>query len=110
MRKNHCSSSFCTTSESQRQHAPSITCSFAVDARVRIHRTHEGDVQRTGQADVVNVVRQPFDKAGILGSLNSFSNVLGHASSTPGALAAAEVSTRLMRACAYIERTKATCS
>ncbi len=38
MRKNHCSSSFCTTTVLQRSHAPSTTCSLASTV---LHPSHQ---------------------------------------------------------------------
>ena len=50
----------------------------AADARVRVQRTHERDVQRAGQADVINIVREAFDQSRVFGSFYSLSDVFSH--------------------------------
>jgi hypothetical protein len=42
---------------------------------MRVHRPHEGDMQRPGQTDVVNVMGQSLYQSRIFGALHALPNV-----------------------------------
>ena len=51
--------------------------SIAPNARVRVRRAHEGDVERPGELDVVDVAAAPPHEAGVLEPLQTLPDVSG---------------------------------